>query len=204
MVKEIVRDSVKFCVITIFKENHMKLSKLLTVLYASFSSIVLLGCSTKIPKGIEPVTDFQADKYLGKWYEIARIDNRFEKNMINVTADYSLRDDGGIKVVNRGFDTSSQKWAESVGKAFFVKSPDIGALKVSFFGPFYGGYNIVKLDKDYQTVLIAGSNKEYLWILSRNACISDETKQAYVKKAAEIGYDTALLNFEIQKEANCQ
>lgn len=181
----------------------MKLFKLLTALYASLSSIALLGCQTKIPQGIEPVMNFQANKYLGKWYEIARINNKFEKNMTQVTADYSLRDDGGIKVVNRGFNTVSQKWAESVGKAYFVKSPNIGALKVSFFGPFYGGYNIVKLDEDYQTVLVAGSSKEYLWILSRKPCISEEIKQAYVKKAAEIGYDTSLLNFDIQTEANC-
>lgn len=181
----------------------MKICKLLTGLYLFFSSIALVGCSTKIPKGINPVTDFKADKYLGKWYEIARINNRFEKNMTQVTADYSLRDDGGIKVVNRGFNTVSQKWAESIGKAYFVKSPNIGALKVSFFGPFYGGYNIVKLDEDYQTVLVAGSSKEYLWILSRTPCISEEIKQAYVKKAAEIGYDTSLLNFDIQTEANC-
>lgn len=181
----------------------MKLFKSLAVLCSSIFSM-LVGCSTSIPKGLEPVTDFQADKYLGKWYEIARIDNKFEKNMTQVTANYSLRDDGGIRVVNRGFDAIAQQWRESIGKAYFVRGEHTGALKVSFFGPFYGGYNIVKLDQDYQTVLVAGLSKEFLWILSRKPCISQEIKDAYVKKAAEIGYDTQRLNFNIQTSANCE
>lgn len=103
------------------------------VLVASLASCV------SIPKGATAVSPFKKDRYLGKWYEIARMDFRFEKDLNQVTADYAENADGSIRVDNKGFNYKKQEWKESVGKAKFVKGPDVGRLKVSFFGPFYAG-----------------------------------------------------------------
>lgn len=142
------------------------------------------------PVKAEPVTNFNKEKYLGKWYEIARFDYRFEKNMNNVTAEYSLRDDGKIRVFNRGYDTTAGKFKSSTGKAKFRGDDQTAALKVSFFGPFYAGYNVIAIDKDYQYALVAGENLDYLWILSRTTSIPENIKQQYLKLARSIGYMT--------------
>lgn len=141
-----------------------------------------------IPKGATAVKPFDKSKYLGKWYEIARFDYRFEKNMNSVTATYSLRKDGAIKVDNRGYDYKKDKWKESTGKAKFVNQPDEARLKVSFFGPFYAGYNVIAIDNDYKYALVAGRNLDYLWILSREKTIPDSIKDKYVQKGTELGY----------------
>ena len=128
--------------------------------------ISLFGC-TGTPTGLRPVTNFDIKKYLGTWYEIARLDHSFEKGLIDVYAEYSLRDDGGIKVINRGKNSSNGEWKEAIGKAYFINEKDVGSLKVSFFWPFYGAYHIAKLDKSYTMALIIGPNINYAWILSR-------------------------------------
>ncbi|MDV5225337.1 lipocalin family protein [Providencia manganoxydans] len=153
------------------------------------SMLLLNGCSVKVPKDISPVNDFDLSRYLGEWHEVARIDNRFEKGLNKVSANYSLRDDGGVKVVNRGWDSKNKKWKESIGKAYFVESSDTGALKVSFFGPFYGGYNIIKLDDNYQYSLVVGPNKDYLWILSRTPTMPPELLNEYINFASHYGFD---------------
>ena len=107
----------------------------------------LMSACVNIPENVSPVTGFDIDRYLGTWYEIARLDHSFERGLESVTADYSYRDDGGIKVVNRGFDPAKNKWKETIGKAYFIDDSSIGRLKVSFWGPFYGAYNIIDLDK---------------------------------------------------------
>lgn len=150
------------------------------------------SCHT-IPEGVLAVSSFEKEKYLGKWYEIARFDFRFERNLNNTTANYSINADGTIRVVNRGFNYLTREWKESVGKAKFVGDPAIAMLKVSFFGPFYGGYNVVALDQDYRYALIAGSSLEYLWILSREKTIPQEIKLNYLKKARDLGFDTEQL-----------
>lgn len=162
------------------------------VLLAGLSSILIGGC-VSIPKNAVAVQPFSANKFMGKWYEIARFDYRFEKNLNNVTAEYSVNDDGSIKVKNRGYDTKTEKWKESIGKAKLVKGADKGRLKVSFFGPFYAGYNVVKIDKDYKYALIAGNNLDYLWILAREKTIPEAIKEEYIKAAQKIGYDTSKL-----------
>ncbi|MET4080472.1 apolipoprotein D and lipocalin family protein [Pedobacter sp. UYP30] len=162
------------------------------VLLAGLSTVLMSGC-VSIPKNATAVQPFIVHKYLGKWYEIARFDYRFEKNLNNVTAEYSLNDDGSIKVTNRGFDVKQDKWKETIGKAQPVKNSDEARLKVSFFGPFYAGYNVVKIDKEYKYALVAGNNLDYLWILSREKTIPEDIKEAYVKAAQEIGYDTNKL-----------
>ncbi len=155
-------------------------------------SIGLYSCST-IPKGAVAVETFDKESYLGIWYEIARLDFKYEKDLNNTTAEYSLNKNGTIKVDNKGYNTKEENWTQSVGKAKFVKSDTIGMLKVSFFGPFYGGYNVIAIDPDYKYALIAGSSLKYLWILSRDTSIPDAVKNKYLKIAKDIGYNTADL-----------
>ncbi len=154
--------------------------------------LALSSCST-IPKGAEVVKPFEKDRYLGKWFEIARFDFRFEKDLNNVTAHYSLNDDGTIKVVNRGYNYVTNEWKEAVGKAKFRGNENEAKLKVSFFGPFYSSYNVIALDDQYKYALVAGKNLDYLWILSRETAIPEEVKQNYLSIAKEIGFDTTDL-----------
>lgn len=151
------------------------------------------GC-TGVPDGVSTVNGFELDRYLGNWHEIARLDHRFERGLSHVTATYSLRDDGGVRVLNRGFNTESNEWEEATGKAYFVGESDVGQLKVSFFGPFYGGYNIIELDKaSYQYSLVSGPDRDYLWVLSRTPEMNPETLQSLIQKAADLDFPTADL-----------
>jgi len=154
---------------------------------------LLLGCTGK-PDGIEPVQDFQLERYLGRWYEIARLDHRFERGLTHVTADYSRRDDGGVNVVNRGYDTEAGEWKSARGKAYFVDGPNVGYLKVSFFGPFYGAYVVFALDHDnYQYAMISGPNRSYLWILARDPDLDERIVQRLMARAKRLGFDTDQL-----------
>lgn len=158
-----------------------------------FGLAFLSSCSVGLPKGASAVQKFNSQKFLGKWYEIARFDYRFEKNMNNVTATYSKKDNGNIKVDNKGYDYVKNKWKESIGEAKFVKNENIGELKVSFFKPIWAGYNVIDIDEDYKYALIAGNNLDYLWILSREKTIPSEYKQRFLAKAKSIGYNTDQL-----------
>lgn len=153
---------------------------------------VLSFCRT-IPKGVVAVKPFDIQKYLGRWYEIARFDFRFERGLNNTTANYSFNGDGSIRVVNRGYNYKKKQWKEAVGKATFVGAPNEAMLKVSFFGPFYSGYNVIALDPDYQYALIAGNDRDYLWFLSREKTMPEDVKQAYLTKARGDGFDTSKL-----------
>lgn len=148
---------------------------------------------TNIPKGASAVKPFHKEKYLGKWYEIARLDFRYEKDLNNTTAHYSVNSDGSIKVDNRGYNYKTKEWKQSIGKAKFTGDDNVGMLKVSFFGPFYSGYNVIALDSAYKYALVAGKNLSYLWILSRETSIPDEIKENYLKMAESIGYNTSKL-----------
>ena len=157
--------------------------------------IVLGGC-VSIPDHIQAVTPFDIHRYLGRWYEIARLDHSFERGLSRVTADYSLRDDGGIKVINRGYSSDKKAWQEAEGKAYFVEGHDTGFLKVSFFGPFYGSYVIFDLDQqDYRYSLVAGPNRSYLWILSRSPVMEQGIKSQLIAKARAMGFATDQLIF---------
>ena len=154
-----------------------------------------MGC-VGIHENVKPVDNFNLEKYLGKWYEIARLDHSFERGATRVTADYSLRDDGGVRVLNRGYSAKETSWKEAEGKAYFVKGFDQGYLKVSFFGPFYGSYIVFELDhENYQYSLVCGPDKSYLWILIRNPKIKEDIKDILIKKAAALGFDTSKLIF---------
>lgn len=156
--------------------------------------LLLTGC-VSIPEGIEPVKNFQAERYLGKWYEIARLDHSFERGMQQVTAEYSLREDGGINVLNRGFIEDKKEWKEAQGKAYFVEDPQTGYLKVSFFGPFYGAYIVFDLGENYQYSLVTGPDKSYLWLLSRTPTLPAEQQARLIKKMTELGFATEQLIF---------
>jgi apolipoprotein D and lipocalin family protein len=159
------------------------------VAVAAIAALAFNSCST-IPNGVEAVKPFDKEKYLGKWYEIARFDYRFERNMDNVTATYSLNEDGTIKVDNKGYNYKEGEWKESIGKAKLAGEANEAKLKVSFFGPFYAGYNVIAIDPDYQYALVAGKNLDYLWFLSREKTMPENVKQEYIKKAQGIGYKT--------------
>ena len=167
----------------------MKTIKLSSILLISIIITVFCSCST-FPKGAVAVDNFNKEKHLGKWYEIARLDFKFEKNLNNTTAEYSLNENGTIKVDNNGYNTMKEKWVQSIGKAKFVNEDTKGMLKVSFFGPFYGGYNVIAIDSEYQYTLIAGSNLKYLWLLSRKTVMPKNVISKYLKIAQEIGYNT--------------
>ncbi|MCZ0925827.1 lipocalin family protein [Halomonas janggokensis] len=152
-------------------------------------SAAIAGC-TGIPDGTQPVTGFELDRYLGQWYEIARLDHSFEEGLQCVTATYSLREDDGVRVINRGYNPEKQAWDEAEGRAYFIDDDDIGRLKVSFFGPFYGGYNILALDDDYQWALVSGPNRDYLWILSRTPDMDSELENRLRERAAELDFPT--------------
>jgi len=161
-------------------------------LFISFF-ILLTGC-VGIPEDVKPVSNFKLERYLGKWYEIARLDHSFERGLSRVTANYSMRSDGGVKVLNRGYSAENTSWKEAEGKAYFVENTDLGYLKVSFFGPFYGSYIIFNLDhENYQYSLVSGPDKSYLWILSRSPKINENTQSILIKKATELGFDTSKL-----------
>ncbi|MDP9960806.1 lipocalin family protein [Chryseobacterium lathyri] len=152
--------------------------------------IIYRSCSAGTPKGAVAVNNFDAKKYLGRWYEVARFDYRFEKNMDNVTAEYSENPNGSIRVVNKGYDYVKKEWKESVGEAQFVKNKTEARLKVSFFKPVWAGYNVIDIDEDYQYALVAGSSLKYLWILSRTTTIPESMRQRFIEKAKKIGYNT--------------
>ncbi len=157
--------------------------------------IALLGCVGQ-PEGVTPVQSFKLDRYLGRWYEIARLDHSFERGLNNVTATYSMRTDGGVKVINRGYSVEKQQWQEAEGKAFFVNETDEGFFKVSFFGPFYGAYIIFELDDEgYQYSFVSGPDKSYLWLLSRTPNPPQPVIDAFVNKAKLLGFDTSGLIF---------
>jgi apolipoprotein D and lipocalin family protein len=154
----------------------------------------LAAACTGKPEGVVAVKNFELDRYLGKWYEIARLDHSFERGLTNVNAQYSLRDDGGVKVINRGFSKQDNEWQQAEGKAYFVDRTDSGYLKVSFFGPFYGSYIIFELDeKDYQYAFVSGPDTSYLWLLAREPQVDKTVTELFVKRSQELGFDTSKL-----------
>ncbi len=153
----------------------------------------LAGCSVSPPKGVTVVQPFDLTRYLGTWYEIARLDHSFERNLDNVSAEYSMRPDGNVQVVNSGYKTDSGERKEAIGVAKFIGSPEVASLKVSFFGPFYGGYHVVELDEDYRWALVIGPSRKYLWILARDRQLPTAVREQLVRRASELGVDTSEL-----------
>lgn len=164
--------------------------RLMAVLSAG---LMLAGC-IGVPPGIAPVEKVQLDRYLGKWYEIARLDHSFERGLDNVTAEYSLREDGGIRVMNSGYLIKGGERKSAEGRAYFVAGKPTGHLKVSFFGPFYGSYVIFELDQaNYEYAFVTGYNKSYLWLLSRRPVVDSVLFDRFVAIANSYGFNTANL-----------
>lgn len=160
-----------------------KLKILLTVVL-----FALFGCTSK-PDGIEPVNNFDLNPYLGKWYEIARLDHSFEAGLSQVSAEYKVRSDGGIDVINRGYSAQKGEWNQAKGKAYFVEDENTGHLKVSFFGPFYSSYIIFELGDEYDYAFVSGYNHEYLWLLSRTPTVNDALLERFKRVAKQNGFD---------------
>ena len=149
---------------------------------------------TRLPEGITPVQGFELKRYLGQWHEVARLDHRFERGLTRVTATYSLRDDGSVKVVNRGWDPAKAQWKEAEGRAVFIGSGSEGRLKVSFFGPFYGAYTIIVLDPDRYS-MVCGPDRSYFWILARVPKLDSGTLKMLLGQAQDLGFATDKLVF---------
>ena len=163
------------------------------------AAAMLSGC-LGVPASVEPVQGFDLNRYLGKWYEIARLDHSFEEGLDNVTAVYSLRDDGGVNVVNRGFLSKDDVYQQAEGRAYFVNDSDEGYLKVSFFRPFYASYVIFELDQDgYQYAFVSGPDTSFLWLLSRTPTVEQALLDHFIETSASLGFDTEELIFPIQK-----
>lgn len=155
--------------------------------------LMMLTSCASIPKNAKPVKNFEVSRYLGTWYEIARFDFRFEKDLDNTIAQYSLDKKGRVIVLNSGYNYVKDKWTSAEGLAKFRGKENVAGLKVSFFGPFYSGYNVIALDEDYKYALVAGKDLDYLWILSREKSIPESVKQEYLKIAEKVGYDISNL-----------
>ena len=163
-------------------------------LVAAIALLCLTAC-TGLPDGVESVDNVDPERYLGTWYEIARLDHNFERGLTNVTATYTKRDDGGIDVLNKGFDEDDGEWGQADGVAYPLEEGDWSQLKVSFFGPFYGGYNIIALDEDYRWAMVTGPNRGYLWILARSPQLEQDIVDDLVARAAALDYDIGELIF---------
>jgi apolipoprotein D and lipocalin family protein len=175
----------------------MNLKQIVILLFTLF---IFSGCqSQKTTKmNNSTVKELNLQRYLGTWYEIARFDHSFERNLVGVTASYSIRDDGKIRVINQGYkNTLDGELSVAEGKAKLTGEP--GKLKVSFFWIFYGDYFVLELDKDYQWVLIGSSSDKYLWILSRKSKLEPNIKEHLLEKARQRGYDISKLIWVEQK-----
>ena len=176
----------------------MDKKKTLLLLTAVAAGTALYNLLKPVKSSVDVVQDFQKEKYLGSWCEIARMDFYWEKNLKNVQASYSLNEDGSIRVNNQGYDMVQGRYKQSVGKAKFLRDETEAALKVSFFGPFYSGYNVVMIDDDYRYALVFGENLDYMWILSREKTIPEAVKKNYLDYALRSGYAIEKLLWTIQ------
>lgn len=159
--------------------------------------VSLLLLMTVVGRGSEMVAEavknFDLESYLGTWYEIARLDHSFERGLTNVTANYTLKENGSVKVLNRGYSDKKSTWKSATGRAKFTDDPNVGALRVSFFWPFYGGYNVVLLAENYSYALVAGDSEKYLWILAREPELNQDIMSSLLERARELGYSTENL-----------
>lgn len=156
--------------------------------------LALAAACTGVPEGVEPVRGFDVERYLGTWYEVYRLDHRFERGLSHVTAQYSRREDGTIAVTNTGFDARKCREEEAVGRAKFLGEHDVASLSVTFFWPFAGGYHVIGLDREtYGWALVSGPSREYLWLLAREPALSEEDQARALEIARDAGFDVDAL-----------
>ncbi|MDP3637821.1 MAG: lipocalin family protein [Azonexus sp.] len=183
--------------------ESLPMSLIRVAILALFFALTLAACSTAPPEGLRPVTSFDLNRYLGQWYESARLDHSFERGMSDVNATYQLQNDGSVKVINRGYDTQRQAWKEAIGRALFIGDSNTASLKVSFFGPFYGGYHVIALDQqNYRWSLVAGPDRDYLWILARDKILPADIREQLVAQARALGFATDKLIWVEQKRTD--
>lgn len=168
--------------------------------YLLWVSLAFISGCVGLPEGITPVNNFEISRYMGKWYEVARLDHTFERNLHFVSADYTARDDGGVNVLNRGFNSKKNEWSEAKGKAYFVGDKTSGHLKVSFFGPFYGSYVVFELGDEYDYSFVTSMDRSYLWLLSRKPCLDNSLKGSFIDRIGELDFD---VNSLIWVEQDC-
>jgi lipocalin len=167
----------------------MMLVKFITT-FLVISSLMACKSNNDLPT----VINLELEKYMGKWYEIARFPHRFEKDLKCVTAEYSLLENGKVKVINRGHLTENSDKVKSVeGSANMPDKNFPGRLKVTFFWPFYGNYYVVELDENYQYALVGAPSRNYLWILSRNSFLESSTYDMLIVSAQKNGFDISKL-----------
>ncbi|WP_270090623.1 lipocalin family protein [Sphingobacterium sp. SYP-B4668] len=176
----------------------MNKKKSLILLSAAAVGTFLYKALKPVKSNIKGIPNFKINSYLGTWYEIARMDFRWEKNLKNVTAHYSLRDDGSIEVTNSGYDVKQEKEKTTIGNAIFMREHTEGALKVTFFRPFSSGYYVMKIDEDYRYALVFGDNLDYMWILSREKSIPGDIRAEYLDFALRSGFEIHKLVWTIQ------
>jgi apolipoprotein D and lipocalin family protein len=154
----------------------------------------LNACSTTPPDGMSPVTPFDLTRYEGKWYELARLDHSFERGLSDVSATYRAQPDGSVEVINRGYDVTRNDWRQAVGRALFTGETNRASLKVSFFGPFYGGYHVVALDQqNYRWAMVVGPDRDYFWILARDRQLPEDVRVQLLGQAKALGLDVDKL-----------
>mgnify|MGYP001235268224 CR=1 FL=1 len=162
----------------------------------------LTACTLGPPDNILPVNNFEPDRYMGKWYEIARLDHSFEQGLSDVSAHYQLLPNGDVEVINSGYDVNKKEWSNITGLAKFIDRPSVGSLKVSFFWPFYGGYHIADLDKkNYKWSIVIGPSREYLWILAREKTLPTKLLDQLIKNISKLGIDTDKLIWVSQEQS---
>lgn len=192
--------SLSMRIIAMYRSAFLQVARRPAVAFGVFALLLLSGC-LGMPEGVEPVANFEAERYLGRWYEIARLDHSFERDLVNVSAEYSRRDDGAVRVLNRGYDTEKDEWNDIEGVARFVGKETEAYLKVSFFGPFYGSYVVFELADDYSHAFVAGFNRDYLWLLSRTPEVSPELRARFIASAQALGFETQELIWVEQEDA---
>jgi apolipoprotein D and lipocalin family protein len=166
--------------------------------------LILMSCRSvgKMNNTVDnsTVKEVDIERYAGTWYEIARFPHSFEKDLVGVTATYTLKNDGKIKVVNQGYvKTLDGRLKKTEGKAKIPDPKEPGKLKVSFFLFFFSDYFIMELDKDYQYALVGSSSDKYLWILSRTPRMSEDNLTMLIDKAKKRGYEIEKLEMVLQK-----
>lgn len=157
-----------------------------------FTIFMLWGCSTSKPAPLQTVNALDLKQYQGKWYEIARYENHFEKGCVGATADYALQSDH-VAVTNSCYDAQGAMTAQAQGKAYAVENSQSTKLRVTFFWPFFGDYWVLMMGDDYRYSVVGDPSRKYLWILSRTATISDSDRKTILSKLHEFGYSSDLL-----------
>lgn len=157
--------------------------------------MLMMSCSSS-PQNVKPIPDFNLSRYLGTWYEIARFDHSFERNLMNVSASYSLGKDGTVNVVNKGYNTITHQWKEAQATAYQESPPNV--FKVYFIPLIAGNYVIEYLSPDYSQAIVSDGSPNYLWILSRNPKLSTKEYTQLREKAAQLGFDVSKLQYPIQ------